>query len=354
MTPVRQMPHNLGECRETLRERQVLGEAFFPQMINRCTCPIFSQTFHFAIQQPQPASHHSPAQTCLFPFHTRIFIMRLPTSTLATRRTEYVVTLETLPVDILCLILEQSNSISDLINATHGCPALLRTRNIFEKQIVFATLCNQFDPGELLPIHLACTLPASEMFEICDFENKLETVRASKPQNTAGHMSPTKFRMSLHLGHQIEAFHKTLLQLMDRYYNDGPGSPIDPEDLEISVNNQPQYVELHSGFRRGCNSPHVQEPESVPNKIERLRFLHALCNLEIVRKLIGSRWYFGRGETTTWKHCVREMKKVFSIHDWGSMNSVISFLDDHTQPCKLKQPRSILCLEYLNMAKNID
>jgi hypothetical protein len=230
--------------------------------------------------------------------------MGLPTCTLATRRTEYAATLQTLPVDILCLILEQSSSISDLISATHGCPALLRTRNSFEKQIVFATLCNQFEPGELLPIHLACTPPVSEIFEICDFENKLETVRSSKPRNTEGPISPTKFRMSLCLGHQIEAFHKTLTQLMDRYYNDGPGSPIGPEDLEISVGNR--FFEPHSGLRRGCNSPHVKEPESVPSKIERLRLLHALCNLEIVRKLVGCRWFFDRGEKTTWRHCVRE------------------------------------------------
>jgi hypothetical protein len=249
-------------------------------------------------------------------------------------------------MDILCLILEQSSSISDLINATHGCPALLRTRNSFEKQIVFDTLCNQFEPGELLPIHLACTLPASEMFEICDFENKMETVRSSKPQNTAGPISPTKFRMSFHLGHQIEAFHKTLLQLMNRYYNGGSGSPIDPEDLEIGISNRFQFFELHSGLRRGCNVPHVQALEPVPSKIERLRFLHALCNLEIVRKLVGCWWSgFGLEEKKTWRYCVREMKKVFSISDWAAMNSVISFLDDYTQPCKLKRPTNILCLD---------
>lgn len=265
--------------------------------------------------------------------------------------------LDDLPVEITSLILQHIDCISDLIKATHSCPALFRTFKSFETQICYAVLNRQFSPEELYPLHMAVSLPKQDVYDYDHFITALSTLipedrdlskklkevleenraisrlswdkPAGRKINPAKQIAAIRATSTLSLCRAIDRFHGAQTRLSERYFREGL-VPI-PRDNE--------GIASDTTFTNSDGD--VVEP---PTRSERLRFLQAVCNMEILRRLTVCKYpawdpdlNFDR---VSWARCSMAMRCIFSFHDSLQMQSIEHFIRARLRPCELRKNQS--------------
>jgi hypothetical protein len=148
----------------------------------------------------------------------------------------------------------------------------------------------------------------------------LATLKQARQRTTpAEKMTAISATMTFALCRKIDIFHDAQSRLADWYFRDGlPGIPTDEDDPDDDSHKR-------------------MEP---PTASERLRFLQAVCNVEIVRKLTGGKFPPYSIETGyVWLHCLKLSRSIFSLHDSLQMLSVAHGIRQGMRRCELRDTR---------------
>lgn len=225
-------------------------------------------------------------------------------------------TLESLPIDILRLILEQVDCVSDLTKAVVSCPPLFRTFRCFEAGITLTVLIKKLTLEELYPLHTALSLPKHINMDKGTFDPMLATLKQARQRTTSAEkIAAISATMTFALCRKIDSFHEAQSRLADWYFRHGlPAIRVDEDDPD------------DDGYER----------RKLPTASERLRFLQAVCNIEIVRKLTGGKFPRWSDETgSVWLNCLQELRTIFSLHDSLQMLTIGHGIRTGMKLCKL-------------------